>query len=165
MSTQIQLNESARLAWKGFFVAHALVVEKIESVIEDSGAGSLVEYDALYTIASSPNREIEAKDLVASVMLSQSGLSRLLGRLESRGLVERKESPTDGRAFRVTITAKGEESLEQLWEVYANGIHEHFAQHLSTSDLDHLLVTMRKIIGPLADAREKTHRAPFLHRV
>lgn len=165
MSKQIQLGEPARLAWKAFFVAQALLLEKIEGALEESGVGSLVEYDALYTIASSPEGEMEGKELVASMTLSQSGLSRLLSRLESRGWIVRKESPTDRRAYRVSLTGQGKEALERLWEVYADAIEKHFAQQLSASDLDHVVKAMRKVIGPLADAREQAHRAPFLHRV
>ena len=60
------------------------------------------------------------------MLLSNSGLSRLLDRIEAKGLVERRNCATDRRAFYVALTDDGRELLDRMWPVYARGIAEDF---------------------------------------
>ena len=72
-------------------------------------------------------------ELAERVLLSNSGMSRLLDRVEKAGLVERVMCPGDRRSFHIQLTAEGEEMLERMWPVYARGIAEDFLPALGSN--------------------------------
>ena len=62
-----------------------------------------------------------------------SGLSRLIDRIEKKGLVERRVCETDRRAFFIELTDEGREMLDQMWPVYARGIADDFLPALGSN--------------------------------
>ena len=81
------------------------------------------EYDVLFTLSRCPSGWLRLNELNDNVLLSQSSLSRLVDRLEKRGLVSRCRDERDGRAVRVHITDAGRASLAQLDEVSSEPLH------------------------------------------
>jgi DNA-binding MarR family transcriptional regulator len=79
-------------------------------------------------------------------MLSHSGLSRLLDRIEAKGLVERVQCPGDRRAMHLVLTEAGKEMLEAMWPVYARGIVENFLPALGSNACE-LRQTLEEIAG------------------
>ena len=84
--------------------------------------------------AEAPERSLRQVELAERVLLSNSGLSRLVDRIEVKGLVERKNCPSDRRSFFVTLTDEGAELLELMWPVYARGVAEDFLPALGSND-------------------------------
>lgn len=72
------------------------------------------QYQALLVIKIDPQGAIMVKDLADQMLLQHHGAVQLIDRLVNAGLVERRQSPTDGRSVLVAMTAKGERLLEQL---------------------------------------------------
>jgi DNA-binding MarR family transcriptional regulator len=73
-------------------------------------------------------------ELARSALLSRSGLTRLVDKLEKEGLIRRRACPTDGRVQHVELTEKGLEVLRKIWPVYRAGITRYFAAHLSEAE-------------------------------
>ncbi len=73
-------------------------------------------------------------ELARKVVLSRSGLTRLVDKLEVAGLLTRESTPADGRGAFAALTDEGMAALRQAWPVYARSILKHFAQHLSDEE-------------------------------
>jgi predicted transcriptional regulator len=98
--------------WRAFLTAHARITRRLDEELRAEHDLSLAEYDALLTIADAPDRRIRMRQLADRVILSKSGVTRLIDRLVLDGLVERRASRT-----------------------HLRGIQEHFLAAVDTSDL------------------------------
>jgi DNA-binding MarR family transcriptional regulator len=85
-------------------------------------------------------------ELARSALLSRSGLTRLVDKLEKEGLIERKACPQDGRALHAQLTAKGVETLRKIWPVYRAGIAKYFAPHLSKADAEKMAEVLGRVV-------------------
>ncbi len=87
-------------------------------------------------------------ELARAVVLSRSGLTRLVDRLEGAGLLRREPDPADRRGSYTEITDEGGATLRRMWPVYAAGIAEHFGRHLT----DEETCVIASALGRVADA-------------
>jgi DNA-binding MarR family transcriptional regulator len=81
------------------------------------------------------------------VLLSPSGLTRLVDRLVTAGLVERRSSGGDARVMLAHLT---EEGLQRFWRaapIHARGVKEHFTAKLDGADLQSVASVLQKVIG------------------
>jgi DNA-binding MarR family transcriptional regulator len=83
------------------------------------------EFDVLITLDNAAERRLRMTDLAQAVMLSSGGLTRLVGRLEGRGLVQRIPDPRDARSFYATLTEDGSRRLSEA-RVTHDGVIEAF---------------------------------------
>src|SRR5829696_1566437 len=95
----------ANEAWEGLFRAQATVSRKLRAG-DVWGELDPREYGVLYAL-SRASRGLRITELGDDVLLTQPGMSRLIARLESAGLVERVDDPEDGRACRIRLTEAG----------------------------------------------------------
>ncbi|MEO5960845.1 MAG: MarR family transcriptional regulator [Opitutaceae bacterium] len=91
-------------------------------------------------------------ELARSALLSRSGLTRLVDKLEKEKLIERRACPADGRAQNAQHTDNGVELLRKSWPVYRAGIAKYFAVHVSAAEAKQIAV----VLGRVATAVEKT---------
>jgi DNA-binding MarR family transcriptional regulator len=126
-----KLDEFHLAAWRNFLTAHAAVVAKIEHDLARTAVIPLTWYDVLIELREAPERRLRLSELADAVVLSRSGLTRLVDRLETAGLLRRERHPTDGRGAYAVLTTEGTAALRAAWPVYAKGIQEHFAKHLN----------------------------------
>jgi len=109
------------------------MLRRISRDLEDEGLPPLPWYDVLAALREAPDRRLRQVDLAERVMLSNSGVSRLVDRMEQEGLVERVACPTDRRALNVQLTDQGAGLLERMWPVYARGLAEDFLPALGSN--------------------------------
>lgn len=121
-------------AWRALITANALVLEKIERALAGAGLPPLGWYDVLLELSGAPDGRLRMHELARAVVLSRSGLTRLVDRLERAGLLGREPDPADRRGSYATITDGGREMLRRMWPVYAAGIAEHFGKHLTDEE-------------------------------
>ena len=107
----------------------------------------------LAALRDAPDGRLRQVDLAERVLLSHSGLSRLLDRIESDGLVERMPCEGDRRAFLVVLTDDGRGMLERMWPVYARGIAEDFLPALG-DNLSAVGETLERIAAECDAVRE-----------
>src|SRR6476661_3618737 len=100
-------------AWRNFLVAHARITRRLDDELQAAHGLSLAEYDALLQIATAPGRRVRMNVLAERVILSRSGITRLVDRLEAAGSVERMACSTDARGQEAVLTAVGLERLRQ----------------------------------------------------
>ena len=77
-------------------------------------------------------------DLAELVMLSPSGLSRLVDRLEADGMIERVACPTDGRAINANLTELGRRRLAEAQTTHFEGVRRRFLAHFSDAEIGQL---------------------------
>jgi DNA-binding MarR family transcriptional regulator len=139
--------ESDRLAvWAAFLRAHATVIAQLERELTTERDLSLTWYDVLFQL-SSAGRELRMQELARSVLLSKSGLTRLVDRMEAAGLVARRTCDFDRRGTWVGLTPEGKTTLRRAAPVHLRGVGEHFLDKLDDDDLAALKVALDKVLG------------------
>jgi DNA-binding MarR family transcriptional regulator len=120
------INDEGLRTWRAFLRAHSTMLRTISRDLEEAGLPPLTWYDVLAALRDAPDGQLRQVELAESVMITNSGLSRLLDRIERKGLVERRVCESDRRAFFIALTDDGREMLDQMWPVYARGIAADF---------------------------------------
>jgi DNA-binding MarR family transcriptional regulator len=136
--------------WRTFLQAHATVVRRLEAELEADGQVSLADLDVLLQLASSDGRRLRMSELADHVLLSRSGMTRRIDRLEAAGLVQRHECAADRRGAYAGITEAGLDRLQRARPTHMRGIEEHFVSRLSDEDLESIQDALIKLI-PLDD--------------
>jgi len=103
-------------------------------------------YDVLLELRRDKSLGLRQYEIGDKVLLNKHNLSRLLDRLESRQLVERRACAEDGRGNRITITADGERLLRRLWGVYSHALQAHFGTKITTGDAAELARILAKVL-------------------
>jgi DNA-binding MarR family transcriptional regulator len=131
--------ETTRLAneaWEVIFRAQATLAREFEYA-GDWGDLPGREYGVLYALAGEKDG-LRITDLIDDVLLSQAGVSRLVARLEKRGLVERRDDPDDARACRILLSAGGRGVQRRLGSMHARHVTEAMTRALTTEQLETL---------------------------
>lgn len=121
-------------AWRAFLSAHARVTAALERELVEECDLPLAWYDVLVQLAEAPAGRLRMTDLAAAVLLSKSGLTRLVDRMGEAGLVERSPNDADRRGRLVCLTAAGAKRLREAAPVHLRGIRRHFAAHLTNTE-------------------------------
>lgn len=154
-----RLDQKQLTAWRTFITAHATVIDLIEHELAETEQLPLSSYDVLLALVEAPNRRLRMYELAHAVVLSRSGLTRLVDRLEQEGLLRRDRNGPDRRATYAVLTLKGFRAFRRAWPIYAQGIARHFARYLT--DEEHYMLT-KALTRVLAASREASShiRAP-----
>ena len=123
----------ANEAWEALFRAQATLAREFTDA-EVWGELGTSEYGVLYALSDAPNG-LRITELLADVLLTQPGMSRLIARLENRGLVERIDDPDDGRACRVRLTQSGVRAQRAVGLAHGRHVAELMTRALSREQL------------------------------
>lgn len=105
------------------------------------------EVDLLMRLEEAPERRLRMADVSRSLLLSKSGVTRLVDRLVERGLVERAACPSDRRVVYAGLTDEGRRAVAEAAPLLIAGVVGHLADHLKARELDALQSSLRKIIA------------------
>jgi DNA-binding MarR family transcriptional regulator len=144
--TKEHLSEQHLSAWRAFLKAHATIIDQIERDLMAAKRPPLSTYDVLIELYEAPEHRLRMHELAERVVLSRSGLTRLVDRLEAEGLLTRDRCGTDRRGAYAVITEQGIEALQQTWPIYAKGIAEYFAQWLTLEEAQLLESALGRIL-------------------
>ncbi|HET9141732.1 MarR family winged helix-turn-helix transcriptional regulator [Actinophytocola sp.] len=122
-------------AWRSFLTAHNRVLRNLEAELVAEQRLSLVSYDVLVQLAEAPGRRLRMAELADRVLLSRSGVTRLVDRLERAGLVARQRVVADGRGVIAELTDSGLERLRNASRTHLAGIARHFVAHFDDDAL------------------------------
>ena len=121
-------------AWRAVLNAHASVVGRVEDALGSAGLPPLAWYDVLWAVRRAPGKQVRMAELADGLTLSRGGVTKLVDRLESAGLLRRERAEDDGRGFYAALTADGEKMLRRMWPVYAAALQETFVGALSEKE-------------------------------
>lgn len=142
-----RLDGAREAAWRAFLTAHAAVIERIERDLAREKVLSLGHYDVLLALSEAPDRRLRMSELARAVVLSRSGLTRLVDRLERAGLLRRERCDDDRRGCYAALTDEGRAALRRSWPVYAGGIEEHFGRHLGDDEVATLTEALGRVLA------------------
>ena len=145
-----ELSDEQLAAWEAFVFAHAAVMSRIERDMFSAKTISLTWYDVLVALSNAPDQTLRMGELAESLVLSRSGLTRLIDRIERTGLVRREPSPEDGRGAVAILTEAGSEAVEQAWPYYARGITQYFAHKLKSNELRVVTMALERVRDQVA---------------
>jgi DNA-binding MarR family transcriptional regulator len=146
--SRVRLTETEERAWQALLHAHHDVTDRLEGDLHQEHGLSMGEYDVLVRLARAPDRALRMSDLAERVLLSPSGLTRLVDRLEAKGLVRRLTDPDDGRALRASLTDHGLRAVRRAAVTHLRGIRHHFTARLSQRQLRDIASGLEAITGP-----------------
>jgi DNA-binding MarR family transcriptional regulator len=126
----------ANEAWEALFRAQATLAREFTEA-EVWGELAPSEYGVLYALSTEP-AGLRITELLEDVLLTQPGMSRLIARLESRGLVERIDDPDDGRACRIRLTAAGAKAQRAVGLAHGRHVAELMTRGLTKDQLAQL---------------------------
>ncbi len=124
--------------WRLFLRAHAQIVRRLESDLMDRHGLSLAWYDVLARLVEADGHRLRMSELAARVMLSPSGLTRLVGRMVEAGLVSREPSENDARGFYAVLTDEGYERLRFATGTHLRGILDYVLSRFTDEELDEI---------------------------
>ena len=140
------LDSCEMAAWHALIRSHARVIRRLEAELEAEQGLTLQAYEVLAHLSESPERRARMSDLAALVVISPSGLTRLVDKLAAEGLVERQRCAGDARVVYATITAAGLQRLKSAYPTHLRGVREHLIDRL---DREHLAAIV-DALGPLS---------------
>lgn len=106
---------------------------------------SLSEYSALRNLSEKPNRRMRMSELAAACDMSLSGMTRLAGKLESDGLVQRVRCERDARGLEAVLTDAGLTRLQRAWPAHLASVRRHIFDHLTEIDMCKLSTALKAI--------------------
>lgn len=153
MATELrhtELNETELRAWQALLHTHHQVTRKLDAELRAEHGLSMLAYDVLLRLARSPDRRLRMTELAERVLMSPSGLTRVVDRLVADGVVRRGRSQDDARVMLVQLTDQGRQLLRRAARTHLRGIREHFTGRLDQDRLGDVADALEAVAGPHA---------------
>jgi DNA-binding MarR family transcriptional regulator len=145
--------DTSRLeAWIRFLRAHAALTRELSAELVADHGLTLNDYEVLLHLARAPERRMRRVDLAESVLLTASGITRLLEGLERSGLVERVLCDSDRRVAYAQLTGAGLQKLREASRTHIAGIETLFVGRFT----DEELATLSALLSRLPAAGDET---------
>lgn len=145
MKKRCELEGNGEL-WPMFLEAHGDLVDLIEGDLLRGGGPPLTWYDVLAQLNLAEDNMLPMHRLAESVLLSRSGVTRLVDRMAQEGLVERAQCDTDRRVVYARLTTKGRDLFERSMPLVRTGVAEHFTSRLTAEEIATLRAALLKIV-------------------
>ena len=153
MSTQLTDNHTvtadispAVRAWTRLLRAHATTTRLLSSQLLDHGL-TINDYEALQVLSCADGNRMKRVDLARHLVLTPSGVTRLLEGLERAGLVARAACPSDLRVTYAQLTETGAAKLREASCGHVESIKALLEEHLSPAEIDQLVAVLGKVPG------------------
>jgi DNA-binding MarR family transcriptional regulator len=142
-------------AWRGMLRVHASLVRALDAELDAEHGLPITSYEVLIHLVDAPEGKMRMRDLADAVLLSRSGLTRLVDRLERDGLIERASCPTDARGAYAVITDAGRRLLARARPAHRAGVRRRFLDHFDEDELVELAAYWERVL-PGASSGEPT---------
>jgi DNA-binding MarR family transcriptional regulator len=138
-------------AWRGLLRVHSALVKALDAELLATHDLPLTSYEVLINLQAAPDRRRRMAELAEGVLLSRSGMTRLVDRLEREGLLERDACVSDGRGTFAVLTDKGEALLSQARRTHLDGVRDRFLRHFSQAELEQVAGLWNRVLPGSAD--------------
>ena len=146
----VPLSAEEEAMLRAFGRVQALLARAVDADMIREQHLPLSEYTTLQVLSEAPDRRLRMTELAVACNLSLSGMSRIVHRLESLGLIERVRCEDDGRGFNAVLTDAGLNRLQRAWPSNLASVRRHIFDHLDGIDI--ALVT--RALERIADANK-----------
>lgn len=137
-------------AWKGLLRTHSLLTKELDAELERAHGISLSSYEVLLHLANAEGGRLRMSELADSVVLSRSGLTRLVDRLEREQLIERCACTKDARGFYACLTDIGRARFAEAQHTHLGGVRRLFVERVDAAHLDVLAEVWERVAPPSA---------------
>ena len=145
MTATLSTTRLANEAWEALFRAQSTIAQELTA--RDAWEDLVPrEYGVLYALSSADPQGMRITELGEDVLLTQPGMSRLVARLEARGLVQRVDDPDDARATRIGLTPTGVAMQRRVGRTHAQHVAEAMTRNLDREELEQLLDLCRRLV-------------------
>lgn len=141
-----KLGDAEREAWVGLLRVHNKLINQLDAELQAAQGLPLAAFDVLVQLARVADGERSMSDLADSILLSPSGCTRLVDRLEAEGLLERRRSSHDSRVVMAAITSTGRRRLSRVMPVHLRGVRGRFTERLSEEEIATLGRIWRRLL-------------------
>ena len=158
-STTHAVTETGRLeagritAWVTFLRAHAAITRELSAQLQRGHGLTLNDYEVLVHLARAEGGRMRRVDLADSVILTASGITRLLDGLERSGFVCKETCASDRRVSYAKLTPAGAAKLREAGESHLADVDELFLARYSGSELTTLGELLARLPTTGADCR------------
>jgi DNA-binding MarR family transcriptional regulator len=153
--TAEDLGPAELAAWRGMLRAHASLLHDMDAELTAAHGLALRSYEVLLHLEAAPQRRLRMSDLSHSVLLSASGVSRLVDRLERDGLVHRERCSEDGRGYWTVLTTNGERKYREARATHLAGVRRLFLRHFAGADLTRLAEYWERVAPGVTQPAER----------
>jgi DNA-binding MarR family transcriptional regulator len=144
-------------AWRGLLRVHASLVRALDAELDAQHGVPISSYEVLIHLADAPEGKMRMRDLADAALLSRSGLTRLVDRLERDGLIERASCPSDARGAFAVITDAGRALLARARPAHRAGVRRRFLDHFEDDELLLLAGYWERVLpGAVSDGPDTT---------
>jgi DNA-binding MarR family transcriptional regulator len=114
--------------------AHSALTRELDAELRAEHGLPLSSYEVLLRLGTAPDGSMRMSALADSVLLSRSGLTRLVDRLARAGLVERRDCEEDARGLLAVITDDGRELFARARSTHLAGVRRLFLDRFSADE-------------------------------
>jgi DNA-binding MarR family transcriptional regulator len=145
LPTQRDLERLA--AWSDLHRADTLLRGELSRRLEEHAGTTLLEHEAIHRLVIAPGRRLTMYELADGLLVSRSGATRLIDRLEERGWVTRRVSPQDRRVVRAELTREGAAAFAHMGAVFAAAFEQRFGGLLEDEEVAALRSVLAKLLA------------------
>jgi DNA-binding MarR family transcriptional regulator len=149
MSTVSEVSAEEWDAWRTFYTMRRQLDRELENQLQADAGISAPDYEILLALFESPHKQLRSRDLSERIGWEKSRISHQVTRMESRGLVERRECEDDLRGTWIGITAEGRRAALGAMRKHNQRIREIFFDALEKKELDALLAVSHKVLAAI----------------
>lgn len=142
-----KLTEDQLALWRSFVRLHAGIIRRIERDLAGDELIPLTWYDVLVALYQSPGQKLRMGELKERTVLTASGVTRLVERLEQHGLVRRERTDEDRRSTWAMLTREGKRAFLKAWPVYEQGIASYFVNKLTDEEQRVIRTAFERILA------------------
>src|SRR5215218_3007224 len=146
----LELTDEQFEAWRAFLRAQAALISTLDRELVAEQGLPITFFDVLVQLSQAGGR-LRMSELADAVLLSRSGVTRLVDRMVRADLVRREACPTDRRSMYAALTSKGKRALARARPIHLRGVAEHFGRHLSDEDAKTLAAALGRMLPDGAD--------------
>ena len=131
--------------WRLFLRVHSRVIRRLEADLLEQHGLPLAWYDVLARLLEADDQRLRMSELADRVMLSPSGLTRLVDRMAEDGLVQRIQADGDGRGFYAVLTRAGYDRLRETSGTHLRGIRDYVVGRFDDDELRTVAELLQRI--------------------
>jgi DNA-binding MarR family transcriptional regulator len=132
---EAELDEVELAAWRGLLRVHAALVKELDAELDARHGLPLTSYEVLRSLRKAPDGKLRMAELAEHALLSRSGMTRLIDRLEREGMVSRTTCDKDGRGCYAVLTPEGRAAVDEARSTYIAVVRSGFVRHFTVDEL------------------------------
>ena len=146
MGQERLLSADELAAWRGFLRVHSELTQRLDAELRAQHDLPLTSYEVLRSLSRAPHGKLRMAELAEHALLSRSGMTRLIDRLEREGMVGRSTCDKDGRGCYAVLTDQGRTVVDEARASYLSVVRTSFLRHYGVDELRELAGLLQRAL-------------------